>query len=131
MSQEYYSREWCDEAQKRLNNDEQHLAASGLNRVDALPCRFDILGHAVLLMRLDQVDEVMRRNGALFGRRLRRAEVHAAVQRHRIHRHDFRADPPSQLHANARFAGGGRTGQKPTIGGGSGHGSRGTIGFGD
>ena len=28
MSLKYYSREWCDEAQKRLNSDEQHLAAA-------------------------------------------------------------------------------------------------------
>lgn len=28
MSLKYYSREWCDEAQKKLNNDEQHLAAA-------------------------------------------------------------------------------------------------------
>jgi len=28
MSLNYYSREWCEEAQKRLNADEQHLAAA-------------------------------------------------------------------------------------------------------
>lgn len=28
MSLKYYSREWCDEAQKRLNSDERHLAAA-------------------------------------------------------------------------------------------------------
>jgi len=28
MSLNYYSREWCDEAQRRLNTDEQHLAAA-------------------------------------------------------------------------------------------------------
>ena len=28
MTLKYYSKEWCDEAQKRLNGDEQHLAAA-------------------------------------------------------------------------------------------------------
>jgi hypothetical protein len=28
MSLKYYSREWCDEAQKKLNSDQQHLAAA-------------------------------------------------------------------------------------------------------
>ncbi len=26
MALKYYSREWCDEAQRRLNSDQQHLA---------------------------------------------------------------------------------------------------------
>ncbi len=66
--------------------------------------------------RRQHVHQVVRHGGTLGGRRLGRADVHAPVQRHRVHGNDLGADPPRQLDADRRLAGGRRAGQKPTIG---------------
>ena len=57
----------------------------------------------------------MRHGTALGGRRFRRADVHAPVERHRIERNDFGVEPPGQFDAHGRFAGGRRPDQKPAV----------------
>ena len=48
---------------------------------------------------------MMRHVAPLGHRRLGGADVHAAIQRHRIERNDFGVDPPRQFDADRRFAG--------------------------
>ena len=72
---------------------------------------------AVFLVRLDRVDEVMRDGGALACRGLRRADVHAAIQGHRVHRDDFAADLPRKFDSHGRLARGRWAGEKPAVDG--------------
>jgi len=74
-----------------------------------------VLRQAEFLVRPDHVDEMMRDGGALVRRGLRRADVHAAVQGHRVHGDDFAADLPRQLDSHGRFARGRRAGEKPAV----------------
>ena len=72
-------------------------------------------GHARRLPRVEHVDQVVRHPAALVGVRLGRADVHAAIQRHRVHRHDLRAEALGQLDAEGRFARAGRAGEDQGI----------------
>ena len=101
---------------KRRPAHEQHrpLPAADVGRRPAR--RVEVLRHAALLFRRQHVQQVVRHGGTLGGRRLGGADVHAAVQRHRVHGNDLGADPPRQLDADRRLARGRRAGQKPTIG---------------
>ena len=49
------------------------------------------------------------------------SDVHATVDRHRIERYYFRAEPLGQRNADGRLAHGGCAGEKPTIVKGAGH----------
>ena len=78
-------------------------------------------GDAGRFPRIEHVDEMMRHVRALRRRRLGGADVHAAIQRHRVHRDDLGVQALGQLDAELRLARAGRTGQHQGVvkGGGS------------
>jgi hypothetical protein len=109
-----------DSPQQRLQvqrrpADEQHLAPAPPDLLDAPVRRFEVLRQAEILVRLDNVNQVVRNRAPLVGRRLGRADVHCTVYRHRIERNDLRADPSGKLDAHSRLSGGGRAGEEPGL----------------
>ncbi len=61
-------------------------------------------GHGEVLVRIDQVEQVVRHGGPRLGPRLRCADVHAAVDAHGIDRDDFAVAPAQgELQRGLRF----------------------------
>ena len=100
---------------ERRAADEEDLFAAGVDLGHRGGGRFDVLGDAVLVGRLDDVEQMMRHGGAVCGRRLGGADVHAAIDRHRVERDDFGVESLGERDADACLADGGGAGQKPTI----------------
>jgi hypothetical protein len=69
-------------------------------------CGIDILRHAVILVRIDHVDQMVRNDSLLLQRRFRRANVHPAVNGHRIERDNLGAESLGQRQRDPRLAGG-------------------------
>ena len=76
----------------RAADDERQLAARG-DAPDLLPREALKVHDVERRLGRKNVDEVMRHGGALFFRRLRRADVEAPIKEHRIARDDFRIKP--------------------------------------
>ena len=91
--------------------DEQHFTATTANLPHGVVCKCEVLCNAEIFPRIDDIDEMMRNSLTLGRARLRRADVHAAIDGHRIERDDLRIDPPGQFNSDGRFPAGGRTGQ--------------------
>jgi phosphoribosyl-ATP pyrophosphohydrolase len=66
-------------------------------------------------MRIDHIDQMMRHGAALGGRWLGGADIHTAIDGHRIERNDFGADPLGERDAHGRLANGGCSGKEPAI----------------
>ena len=97
--------------------DEQRRPTTSDNvTTDRLRCG-EILGDAEILRRLQQIEQVMGHSATLIRGRFRRANVHAAIQRHRIERHDFECLALQlfrECQRDAALSAGGGTGEKPT-----------------
>ncbi len=70
-----------------------------------------ILRHAGRFPGVEHVDQVMRNSLALGEGRFCRADIHAAIKRHRIERDDLGPDPARQRDTNGRLPRGCRSGQ--------------------
>ena len=92
---------------ERSSTDKEHLSPASSNLLNALVSLIEIAGEAEVVARVDQVDQVMRYGRTLLGRRLRRADVHTAIQRHGIERHNLRVNALAKLQANLGLARGG------------------------
>ena len=90
---------------------EQRSLASSFNRRDGLQGPVAIVGHAGGFPGLDHVDQVVRDASALCQRGFGRADVHAPIDRHRVHRDDLGIEPAGQRHADGRLAHGRRARQ--------------------
>ena len=91
--------------------DEQHALAPRLDLGDRLPGPAPVLGDAGRFPGVEHVDQVMRNSPPLRQRRLGGADVHPAVERHRVERDDLGPEPARQRHADRRLARRGRAGQ--------------------
>jgi len=94
---------------------EKHFAAGSPDCFHALLRSLKISGQAERLMRIYQVDQMVGHPAALLRSGFGRANVHAAVDGHRIHGNDFRAEALGQRQTDGGLAGGCRTGKKPAI----------------
>ena len=89
---------------ERCAADEQRPPVASLDRRDRRAGPLAIVGHAGRRPRLDHVDQMMRNPATLGHCRLGGADVHAPVDRHRVHRDDLGTQPARQGHADGRFA---------------------------
>ncbi len=101
---------------KRRATDEQDGAAAPGDFVVTRRRPVQPPGHARRLPRLQHVQEVMRHAAEVVETRLGGADVHVAVERHRIHRNDFGAEALGQLDAEPRLARAGRPGEDQSLG---------------
>ncbi len=106
---------------QRRATDEQRFAAASADFAHHRCGGIHVLSHAELVGRIDDVDEVVRHKIAERARRLGGADIHAAINGHRIERDDLGAEPLGQRDADARFADGRRPGKKPAVVKGIGH----------
>ena len=100
---------------QRRTADEQRLLAAGADVGHCTRRRFDVLGHAELVLRIDDVDEVMRHDLPQSRGRLGRTDIHPAIDRHRVERNDLRTDPLGERNANGRLANRRGACEKPAI----------------
>ena len=80
--------------------------------------RIDILCQAEVHVGVNNIDQVMRHLPPLLVRRFGGADVHLAIDGHRIERNDFRTNLLGQFQTDGRLSGSRGTSQKPAIGGG-------------
>ncbi len=92
------------QVERRAGDDESALAAR-LNIGDGPIGEFDVARNAERFARLGDVDQMMRDGGALRGRGLGRADVHAAIDLHRIDAENLGAESWGQLDRRGRLAG--------------------------
>ena len=83
--------------------DEQRVMPAPGDAVQRLACRPLELGHREVLVRIDQVEEMVRHGSPRLGPGLGRPDVHAAVDAHGVDRDDL-AVAPAQGQRRARPA---------------------------
>ena len=92
----------------RSSDDERHMAA--LANLRERSSRISLVAEDVVtLARVGHVDEVMSYVRAVLRRRLRRADVHRAVDLTRVGRDDLGAEALRDAHGERALSGGGRT----------------------
>ena len=84
--------------------DQQRHPAPRQNAVDRLAGHFPVHRNREHLVRIDHIDHVMRRCGQFFPCRLRRADVHPAIDLHGIHGDDFRVQRLTEADGRPRLA---------------------------
>jgi len=84
--------------------DDDGRFAPGKQRVTARRRVFDPAADAVVLGGVGHVDHMVRHAAHFFPRGLGRADVHAAVELHRVRAHNFGAESERKTHAERRFA---------------------------
>ena len=89
-------------------SDEQRDDARGAQPVDLRPRPLPVLGHGRRFAHVPQVEQVVRHPAPFGGVGLGRADVHAAVELHRVGVDHLAAEPARQLHGERGLAGGGR-----------------------
>ena len=88
--------------------DQQRMMPAPRDALQRRPRRLLELGHGEILVRVDQVEEVVRHRGLRLGTGLRRPDVHAAVDAHGIDGDDLAVAPAQrQLQGGLRFPRGG------------------------
>lgn len=100
---------------ERSATDEEHIAVASANVGNGGGGRLDILGNAVLVRRIDDIDEMMGHCGAVGGGWLGGADIHPAINRHRVERDDFGREPLGERDTDLRLADGGGASQEPAI----------------
>src|SRR5207244_13166140 len=95
--------------------DEQYALATALDVAPNLRRALQPPGHAGGFPRVQDIDEVVGHSAAIFAPRLGRADVHAAIQGHRIHRNDLSAPALGLLHAEPTLARAGCAGKDDRV----------------
>ena len=100
---------------QRRSPDEQHFAPPAADLDHGAPGGFQVVGDAELVARRKQVQQVMGHALPLLGRRLGGADVHLAIEGHRVQGDDLRVQPLSQFDAHPGFPAGRGPGQIPAV----------------
>lgn len=96
---------------QRRSADQKYVLPTTLNLCDLGVGFLEKLRDAVIVCRIDDIDQVMGDLSAGFDARLGRPDVHAFVNGHRIDRHDFGFQGFSKLEGDLGFARTGRSSQ--------------------
>lgn len=100
------------EVQSGPTGKERNLAA-GVDIGSGLAGEFDVVGDVASLVRVKDIDEVVRDAAAFIGGGFGGADVHAAIERHRVERKDFGVDAAGEFDGEGRLSDGGGSGNKP------------------
>ena len=98
--------------------DHHRQASARANRVDGRPRLTGEACRVVRVVGLDGVDQMMRHDRALLGRRLARGDVHPAIDLARVGRHDLDGQTRAERHGGGSLAdtGGPRDDEQRRIG---------------
>ena len=116
------------EVERRAADEERRLAPR-LDGGDGGLRPVEPPSHVGRLPRVENVDQVVRHAAADGGGRLGRADVHAPIERHRVHRDDLGPESVGEVEGKGRLARPGRAGQdEAVLERRRGHGSRAKLG---
>ncbi len=99
------------EVQHRAAGDDRHATAP-TDAVDGLACVVREPRSGIRRRGIDEVEQMMRPTGPCRGIRLRRADVHAAIDLRGIHGHDLAVEAFRELERERALAGGRRPHQQ-------------------